>query len=544
MNKLYYFLSIFLYLPLAYYTIFYALEWSSTFSFIVFWVYLFLALLIKIINRFIKNDAIKKELVYVSNFLIIFILSLIPFFITLYSYDPAAINASFRFFWKVAFLYLTLALIISPLISIFKIEKTREYFIIFRKTLWILAFFYFFRHWFDYFAQELKYYWFQDPTQITVLEYIVWNIYKRMDVIIWLLAWVIIFLLWITSNKFSEKILWWKIWKWIHNLVYIWFTLSLLHIAFASRFDKYYIVLFVVLSLFRYIDFLKNSSVKSGETTKYICIVCGYIYDEALWDPDSWIAPWTKFSDIPDNWYCPICWVTKKDFIPYYDNSSSTTTVEAIETELVSYTMLTVDTLEITIRSNKKMESIPGQYITFILKDFDWDFKRSYSIVEQVNWIFFKFCIKIKPDGRWSKVLKTLKLWDKINVVWVFWNFVLKDTSNKKVFIATWTWLAPIIRMLKSDSISSYEKTLLFWVTNKDELFYINDIKNIKNLNYKIYLSREQLEWYEFWRIDLSKFDFPRDTEFYICWNPWMMKETTTYLFEKWYKNVYSEKFT
>ena len=47
---------------------------------------------------------------------------------------------------------------------------------------------------------------------------------------------------------------------------------------------------------------------------KYRCNVCGYIYDEALGDPDSGIQPGTKFEDIPDDWACPVCGVTKRDF--------------------------------------------------------------------------------------------------------------------------------------------------------------------------------------------------------------------------------------
>jgi rubredoxin len=47
---------------------------------------------------------------------------------------------------------------------------------------------------------------------------------------------------------------------------------------------------------------------------KYICTVCGYIYDEAAGDPDNGIAPGTKFEDVPDDWVCPLCGVPKSDF--------------------------------------------------------------------------------------------------------------------------------------------------------------------------------------------------------------------------------------
>ena len=47
---------------------------------------------------------------------------------------------------------------------------------------------------------------------------------------------------------------------------------------------------------------------------KYECTACGYIYDEALGDPDSGIAPGTKWEDIPDDWVCPLCGLGKDVF--------------------------------------------------------------------------------------------------------------------------------------------------------------------------------------------------------------------------------------
>ena len=50
---------------------------------------------------------------------------------------------------------------------------------------------------------------------------------------------------------------------------------------------------------------------------QYICRACGLIYDEAEGDPDSGLAPGTRFEDIPDDWECPLCGVTKADFEPF-----------------------------------------------------------------------------------------------------------------------------------------------------------------------------------------------------------------------------------
>lgn len=47
---------------------------------------------------------------------------------------------------------------------------------------------------------------------------------------------------------------------------------------------------------------------------KWRCTVCGYIYDPAVGDPDNGIQPGTSFEDLPADWCCPDCGVSKDDF--------------------------------------------------------------------------------------------------------------------------------------------------------------------------------------------------------------------------------------
>jgi flavin reductase (DIM6/NTAB) family NADH-FMN oxidoreductase RutF/rubredoxin len=47
---------------------------------------------------------------------------------------------------------------------------------------------------------------------------------------------------------------------------------------------------------------------------KYVCSVCGYIYDPEKGDPDSGIKPGTKFGDLPEDWVCPVCNAPKDAF--------------------------------------------------------------------------------------------------------------------------------------------------------------------------------------------------------------------------------------
>lgn len=50
---------------------------------------------------------------------------------------------------------------------------------------------------------------------------------------------------------------------------------------------------------------------------KYICKICGWIYDEAQGDPDNGIAPGTKFEDLPADYICPMCGAGKNEFEEY-----------------------------------------------------------------------------------------------------------------------------------------------------------------------------------------------------------------------------------
>ena len=47
---------------------------------------------------------------------------------------------------------------------------------------------------------------------------------------------------------------------------------------------------------------------------KYVCSVCGYVYDEAKGIPEAGIVPGTRWQDLPGDWVCPICGATKAEF--------------------------------------------------------------------------------------------------------------------------------------------------------------------------------------------------------------------------------------
>ncbi len=133
-------------------------------------------------------------------------------------------------------------------------------------------------------------------------------------------------------------------------------------------------------------------------------------------------------------------------------------------------------------------------------------------------------------------------MWDNLWYTHISGDFLLQKTKNLKVFISSWTWLAPVFNMI--NSLNNEEKIILyFWVRTKKDLFYIDKLKDIDALELKIYLSQEKDSLYNTWRINLGSIDYPKNTEFYICWNPSLLKDTRNILTKKWYNNIYFEDY-
>jgi len=63
----------------------------------------------------------------------------------------------------------------------------------------------------------------------------------------------------------------------------------------------------------------KISKQGAKKMKKYKCLMCGYIYDPAVGDPDNGIGTSTAFEDLPDDWVCPDCGAGKDEFEPIED---------------------------------------------------------------------------------------------------------------------------------------------------------------------------------------------------------------------------------
>jgi len=57
-----------------------------------------------------------------------------------------------------------------------------------------------------------------------------------------------------------------------------------------------------------------NFKNKENSMVKYVCEVCGYVYDPAVGDPENGIPAGTAWENVKEDWVCPVCGVGKDQF--------------------------------------------------------------------------------------------------------------------------------------------------------------------------------------------------------------------------------------
>lgn len=361
----------------------------------------------------------------------------------------------------------------------------------------------------------------------------------------WFIAFICTLPLLLTSNNWAIHKLW-KNWKRLHRLAYFIIIFTVIHVVlikFARWFEFGPVLLLVVYFIGKVFEWKGIQLITKEEKTykkwqKWLCVPCGYIYDPLIGDEDSGISPGTEFSDIPANWRCPWCGVAKADFIPYGESKTEKTTSPGV---VIEKNLLNPTTIEFIIELTDVFKSLAGQFASFVWKDSEWEFTRSYSIAKQEG-NRFTFLIKLSHLGRWAQLLEKIESNANIRISWIFGNFVLSDTSNPKVFIATGTGLAPIYNMIHSLP-SETKKVLYFSVATEAELFYVEQLRAIQNLELHIHVTREDIEWFEQGRVDASQIDWDSNTEWYLCGNPKMVSETIEKLKNRGFEKIYSEEF-
>lgn len=479
-----------------------------------------------------------QKIKFLFSLLLVSVPGILTFFFLsfLYAGEP---NLVLRMYGRVAMIYLTLTLMVSPIAAYISNKPFRERFIHLRKLLGLAGFSFFLAHMYQYVIMEYGYH-----GSNGFLSYFFGNVVARPDAFSWVIAGISMLILWLTSNGFSMQKLWGKRWKTIQNFAYPLFLLSLIHVAFASRFDLFYGLLAVILVLTRTVSYLSFADKDRWEIGKvlYICIPCGYIYDEDIGDPDSGIPSGTRFEDIPDTWRCPVCGVTKADFEVLGGGSSpgAKSFQKHNEATIVSARKLTDDVIEIVLVPDMPIISKPWQFVTIGFEDGDGLFHRSYSIISNKS-NKITLAIKRKPDGRGSKRLALINISEKVKIAWAYGKFLFRNTWALSVFIATGTGLSPILSFL--ESTPEQKKVLYIGAQTASNLFYMDRIAKIPNLETHVYLSREQNPKYKNWRINVAAFTYPSDTNFYICGNPALIADSRWILLEKGYKNIFYESF-
>ena len=367
-----------------------------------------------------------------------------------------------------------------------------------------------------------------------------------------------------------------RYWKMLHRSVYVIIILSVLHVVLL----KWYIhlevaplILLVVYFGFKILEWRGFSFAAKSEKTvypkwqKWLCVPCGYIYDPVLWDEEDGIKAGTEFSDIPDDWRCPLCGVTKADFVPVDDTTEAQKWIDA---KIIEKIYLNPVTLKLVIEMTTELTSVPGQFATFNWSDSEGDFTRSYSIAEH-TWRQLTFLIKLTELGRGARLLKDVTVGESVSIRGIFGGFVLQDSANPKVFIATGTGLAPIYNMIQSlrspvipgltqdtsgdKNISEtpgllpsqeWQKPqiqLYFTVSTGNELFYTSELNAIEGLDLNIHTTREEVPGCNYGRVNIDDIVATPDTEWYLCGSPKMVEEAIAKLRARGYEKVYSEEF-
>ena len=211
---------------------------------------------------------------------------------------------------------------------------------------------------------------------------------------------------------------------------------------------------------------------------------------------------------------------------------------------LVSKTFLNDQVIELKLKT-EKLATQPGQRLFIHYLESETPLKRAYSIAneeQEGNFSIFTFLIKLIPWGLGSERLRIANKQTKFWLEGPNGHFLLKDTTNPKVFLSTGSGLAPCYRMAKEDKSWS-QKRFFFSVSYAKDLFYVEEIKNLNIPETHISISREEIEGFEYGRINIDHIDFPAETEFYICWVPLMVKEFLTNLRARGYKNIFVEAY-
>ena len=203
------------------------------------------------------------------NFLFRLFISFIPV-IPLYFLANRFLLDDIKIFWFLAYYYLVSALLVNPIFRIFlKFKKLKKYLgkiVIYRRSIWILAWIFSILHlihfeegvrllWIRYYTEKTNYinFFINEISLLWKGSVIGINFYAFW---FWLVSFIIMMFLFISSNNLSQKIMW-KFWKYLQKLVYPLFILVIIHIYFIWWWKWVYLypaVVLISLRLYVWLD--------------------------------------------------------------------------------------------------------------------------------------------------------------------------------------------------------------------------------------------------------------------------------------------------
>jgi NAD(P)H-flavin reductase len=212
-------------------------------------------------------------------------------------------------------------------------------------------------------------------------------------------------------------------------------------------------------------------------------------------------------------------------------------------TKVINNEYIAKETREIKFEIITKNEIIfsEGQFFNLIVED---KIMRAYSIASSSSKLpKFSLCVKIIKGGKGSGYIDSMKKGDEVLFMGPFGHFS-KKSDKKIVMIATGTGIAPmkaICERLTEEEIKN-NITLIFGVQNTEYAsynnYFINLEKKFSKFSYKLFVSRFEKEYkgnvgrVTKW-IEEQSLENLKDTEFLLCGNPAMIKESKELLQNK-----------
>lgn len=224
--------------------------------------YMLLGIIFLLVHTYRKSKSLapKQEIVYTQKFIFISLLAVIIACIVAIGFlftKTGEQNIYLRLYGRIAFLFVTLALCVTPLMIYIKNMALKVNLPLMRKIFGIMGLVFFIKHLLSYLTLELAFH--SAGGFFSQVASLMQNMFTRSDAFSGLIAGIVLLILWITSNMFSMKFLGGKTWLKIQSLAYPLFILAAIHVSFASRFDPFYIILTVLLIGVRTIAYLTRN---------------------------------------------------------------------------------------------------------------------------------------------------------------------------------------------------------------------------------------------------------------------------------------------